>query len=454
MALVLLDRVQQTGTANTTVSFTLTGSVAGYQSWSAVGNGNTSYYGASDASGNWEVGLATYSTTGPTVTRTTIFASSNSGSAVTFSGTVNVWVDYPAGKAVYIDANGNVSALGTIASGVWQGTTVGVAYGGTGITILTANYIPYGNGTGAYQSSSTFTFNGTTFSSPNINVTSSTVPANGEYLAASNSLAWSTNTTERMRIDSSGNVGIGTTTTAPANGKALTIYASDFPRLQMRNSTTGDTAGDGTVFYGVGSDFYIYNQEAGSLNFQTNGSTRATIDSSGNVIIGATAPLSVNNKFTISASSAGSWVTVISDTRTDNSTVGGAIGFYRNTSGGAQNNVGGIQTSTTATAYVTSSDYRLKENVAPMTGALDTVAQLKPVTYKWKADGSDGQGFIAHELQAVVPDCVTGEKDAVDAEGKPVYQGIDTSFLVSHLVAAIQELNAKVTALEAQLGAK
>ena len=79
MALALLDRVQQTGTANTTVSFTVTGSVAGYQSWSAVGNGNTTYYGASDASGNWEVGLATYSTTGPTVTRTAIFASSNAG---------------------------------------------------------------------------------------------------------------------------------------------------------------------------------------------------------------------------------------------------------------------------------------------------------------------------------------------------------------------------------------
>ena len=103
MALALLDRVQQTGTANTTVSFTVTGSVAGYQSWSAVGNGNTTYYGASDASGNWEVGLATYSTTGPTVTRTASFASSNANAAVTFSGTVNVWVDYPAGRAVYQD---------------------------------------------------------------------------------------------------------------------------------------------------------------------------------------------------------------------------------------------------------------------------------------------------------------------------------------------------------------
>ena len=81
-----------------------------------------------------------------------------------------------------------------------------------------------------------------------------------------------------------------------------------------------------------------------------------------------------------------------------------------------------------------------------MTGALAKVAQLKPVTYKWKADGSDGQGFIAHELQAVVPDCVTGEKDAVDENGNPKYQGVDTSFLVATLTAAIQELKAEFDA--------
>ena len=84
-----------------------------------------------------------------------------------------------------------------------------------------------------------------------------------------------------------------------------------------------------------------------------------------------------------------------------------------------------------------------------MQNALATVAQLNPVTYTWKADGSDGQGFIAHELQAVVPDCVTGEKDAVDADGNPVYQGIDTSFLVATLVAAIQELKSDFDAYKA-----
>jgi hypothetical protein len=134
MALALNDRVQQTGSANTTVSFTLTGSVTGFQSFAVVGNGNTTYYSSFDASGNWEVGLGTYSTTGPTLTRTTIYSSSNSGSAVTFVGTVNVFVTYPSSTAVYEDASGNVSPLGTIASGTWQATTIGVAYGGTGVT--------------------------------------------------------------------------------------------------------------------------------------------------------------------------------------------------------------------------------------------------------------------------------------------------------------------------------
>lgn len=96
MPLVLKDRVQETATANTTVSFTMSGAVTGYQSFSAIGNTNTTYYAATDTSNNWEVGIGTYSTTGPTLTRTTVLASSNSGSAVTFSGTVTVWGDFPA----------------------------------------------------------------------------------------------------------------------------------------------------------------------------------------------------------------------------------------------------------------------------------------------------------------------------------------------------------------------
>ena len=78
---------------------------------------------------------------------------------------------------------------------------------------------------------------------------------------------------------------------------------------------------------------------------------------------------------------------------------------------------------------------------------------LKPCTYKWNADGSNGEGFIAHELAEVCPQAVTGEKDAVDADGKPKYQGIDVSFLVATLTAAIQEQQAIIESLKARLDA-
>jgi len=128
MALVIADRVQQQGSANTTVSFTLSSGVTGYQSFAVIGDGNTTYYAATDASGNWEVGVGTYSVTGPTLTRTTIVASSNSGSAVTFSGTVNVFVTYPAEDAVY--ANGTVLVAPSAA-------ILPVANGGTGTSTST-----------------------------------------------------------------------------------------------------------------------------------------------------------------------------------------------------------------------------------------------------------------------------------------------------------------------------
>lgn len=112
---------------------------------------------------------------------------------------------------------------------------------------------------------------------------------------------------------------------------------------------------------------------------------------------------------------------------------------------------GSIQTTGATTAYVTTSDYRMKENVKPMESGLAKIIQLNPVTYTWKSDKRLSQGFIAHELQAVVPECVFGEKDAVDEDGKPVYQGVDTSYLVATLVKAVQESASKIDALEEQI---
>ena len=131
---------------------------------------------------------------------------------------------------------------------------------------------------------------------------------------------------------------------------------------------------------------------------------------------------------------------------TNTSGTGTYYGAIFGNNGNSFSTCGYIQVSGTTCSYVTSSDYRLKENIAPMTGALAKVAQLKPVTYKWKSDGTDGEGFIAHELAEVCPNAVTGEKDAVKEDNSIMPQGIDTSFLVATLTAAIQELKAEFDA--------
>ena len=145
MALVLADRVQETTTTTGTGTVTLAGAVTGYQSFAVIGNGNTTFYTIADQGGaNWEVGIGTYSTTGPTLARTTVLASSNAGSLVTFtSGVKTVFVTYPSEKSVNLDASGNVSALGTVSSGTWNGTSVSTAYGGTGLSSYTAGDLPY-----------------------------------------------------------------------------------------------------------------------------------------------------------------------------------------------------------------------------------------------------------------------------------------------------------------------
>jgi len=110
MALVVKDRVQETSTTTGTGTFTLAGAVSGFQSFSAIGNGNTTYY-AIVGGAEWEVGLGTYTSSGTTLSRTTILESSNGGTAVNFSaGTKNVFVTYPAEEAVYQDATGDAYA--------------------------------------------------------------------------------------------------------------------------------------------------------------------------------------------------------------------------------------------------------------------------------------------------------------------------------------------------------
>lgn len=290
----------------------------------------------------------------------------------------------------------------------------------------------------------------------------------GIFFPAADTVAVATGGAERLRVDSAGNAGLGVTPSAWSTlysqkafqfgpvGSLMSLQASTTNNQTSVNSNAVNLSGGWTYMYSDSAT--QYRQFAGTHSWSNAPSGTAgnaitftqamTLDASGNLLVGMTSVVDAG-RMNLSFDNA----TQRGVVTTSNQTAASDHFLFRNPNG----QVGSIRTTNSTTAYNTSSDYRLKENVQPMTGALDTITQLNPVTYTWKVDGLPGQGFIAHELQAVVPDCVTGEKDAVDAEGNPQYQGVDTSFLVATLVKAIQEqqvllmeLTARVAQLEAQ----
>ena len=228
--------------------------------------------------------------------------------------------------------------------------------------------------------------------------------------------------TQAMTLDASGNLALGNTTSLSASSGRIDLTVNGTSSSMVSWGTGGTRRG-----YALhdGTDFSIASETAGALRFLNNGAERARIDSSGNFLVGTTT--GTGDGITLRPRVSAGSTSQINFNRASTTTVGYPINFQN---GGSD--VGYISMSNSAVAYVTSSDYRLKNTVAPMTGALAKVAALKPCTYKWNADGSDGEDFIAHELAEVCPDAVVGEKDAVDADGNPKYQGIDTSFLLLH----------------------
>jgi len=391
----------------------------------------------------------------------TVPAGSAADPAITTTGDSNTGIFFPAADTIAFAEGGAEVARFDSAGSLLVGQTTsattlrGVTINATQQGVISRNGLSEYNELGVWAGTS--------------DTVKAQVQANqaGKVLIGSRTnhdLVFTISDTEKARIDTSGNVGIGTSSPAAKfetfNSAVNAAFVANTPSTwrvaQIRNDQSGTNgSASGIAFVG-----HTSTQPAGivaingnttggivSLGFLTvSGNTTAEamrIHSSGNMSVGTTGD-DVGRLYVRVNS------TTLPVVQLQNEAASGQMMTFR-TNGNSQ--VGSISFGISTVAYNTSSDYRLKESIAPMTGALAKVALLKPCTYKWKVDGSNGQGFIAHELDEVVPGCVTGEKDAVDADGKPQYQGIDTSFLVATLTAAIQELKAIVDAQGAEIAA-
>ena len=243
--------------------------------------------------------------------------------------------------------------------------------------------------------------------------------------------------------DASGNVGIGT------SSPALKLdVAGNINCINSASNISGLYFGVNATPSSQYSSIQADGRSTGYILFGTNATERMRIDSNGRLLVNSTSDVGGNNPaFSASASGTTSFSNIMEARWT------GTTSIYHLLVRNGNGLIGGVQSSGSTTAFLTSSDYRLKNNIAPITGALAKVALLKPVTFKWKADDTDGEGFIAHELAAVCRIAVYGEKDALNEDGSIKSQSIDTSFLVATLTAAIQEQQTLITALTARITA-
>ena len=345
-----------------------------------------------------------------------------------------------------LSASGVTSVTGTSPISSSGGSTPAISLDNSGVTANTygsSSSIPVitvsAKGLITAVSTSTVDFGAGTAALPSITTTGDT--NTGIYFPAADTIAFTEGGVESMRINSSGAVGLGTSS---ITGK-FTIYNNVGSNYHQISNITRPSSTTPALFMGTNGNSnnaaIASNNSALCFGYDTSNTFNelVRIATNNELLIGCTASPTASISGVVIANPI---TTLASAWSVGNFTSEVVLIRWINGNGV----VGGIVVNGSATTYSTSSDYRLKENVAPMTGALAKVTQLKPVTYTWKADGSSGQGFIAHELQAIVPDAVTGEKDSVDDDGNIKPQGVDTSFLVATLTAAIQELNAKVEA--------
>jgi len=327
MALVLADRVKETTTTTGTGTVTLAGASAGYRSFATVGNGNTTYYTISgQTTSEWEVGIGTYTSVGTTLSRTTVLSSSNGGSLVVFSaGTKDVFVTYPAGRSVNVDAANTVvsvpqlSATSIINSGLTSGrvvysTTGGLETDSANLTYNGTNLSVSGTGTttlvknitttaaNGFQTNSTggnFYF-GIDSSTNNFYLTGTpygrTIYSDGAY-----PIVFFTNATSRMTLDSSGNLGLGVTPSVWTGlgvaietvGGALlgqgtnniTLYQNTYYSSGYKYKTTGYQA---SYYQQNSGSHQWFNAPSGTAGNAITFTQAMTLDSSGNLGLGVT----------------------------------------------------------------------------------------------------------------------------------------------------------------------
>lgn len=252
-------------------------------------------------------------------------------------------------------------------------------------------------------------------------------------------LVFGTNNTEQVRIKETGEVGIGTTSPT----RKLHLHestASTDNYLSITNASTGSTATDGLLIglgtTGAGNVWHYDNQP---LVFGTNNAERMRITDDGRLLLGTSSNFAINYRLNLKYLGAGSQYGIGFRPNADDT----VVAVFENAAGTV---VGSISQNPSNAFFNTSSDYRLKSNIQPLTNALSKIEKLKPSKYTWLCDLKESEGFIAHELQEVIPYAVTGKKDAIKEDGSIDPQQVDLSKVVPLLTAAIQELKAIVDA--------
>jgi hypothetical protein len=357
-----------------------------------------------------------------------------------------------------IDTNGQVG-IGeaapvtplTIATTNKLGSTFTGTTNGEGLTVTQTNYTA-----GNYISLVEAAYDDNNDVNPNVRI-GAMFDNGGSNLAFGTSNSYASGITNTaMFIDSSGNVGIGTSSpSAP-----LHIVNSSTPRIEMGY---GGSNGDHRIAWdGAGlviSADQSSNKANSYLAMAVDGSEHMRINSSGQLLVNKTsnslygvvesaADSSLSRAF-VSQITASNGTQVCYWAEADITSGTGYIMYIRYNN----SNVGGIFSTSSSTSFTTSSDHRLKENVETMTGAITRVKALKPKRFSWIIDDLDDanvDGFLAHEAAAVVPESVIGTHNEVDENGDPVYQSIDQAKLVPLLTAALQEAITKIEALETQ----